>query len=787
MSESQVMLANLLRHIAQNSIRKGSTFSDGGETNLQKIEARHPSQVVTSLAPSGITNRTVLAGQLSDPIKYIGHFCDHGDGTVSDTRTGLMWKRAAEGQGWNGSSCTGEAIRIRLQDAIAIRSNFSGYNDWRLPTIEELQALVGTIGSGLDSVAFPNQSSRRFWSCSRKIPGDDKYDGHHFFDGYALVFTVGADTVGFSHPETALAHVLLMRDGLRFSIDVTTAGTGIGNVARSVDAVNYPFGSSVVLTACPAEGSAFSGWHGAASGTNDVCTVTLDSAKTISAEFTRLELFDLEVTPTGSGGGIITHSPEAKRHIQGSTVKLTARPVKGSKFVGWLGDASGRSATCTVSMDSAKKISAVFVKLENFALTVVSTGTGDGEITRSPDAQKYIDGTAVTLTARAKEGSKFKCWHGAMNGRAATCTVTMDLAKTLSAEFVQLESFALDVTATGTGSGRIMRNADAPTYFAGSTVTLTAKADEGSIFNGWHGDATGLDDVCTVTLNATASVSAEFEKTTISDTLISVEFKSIERINLTASRYGIAFYLTIRNSGVQPAQVKIPLTSYVNCNDQVSRQSTWDTKGVGLVNGSKGATLLPGTFAQIGLVYELFKLKKGDRLYVNVEQAKPLGRICFTFTCTDTDRRYDGTFMLINANLENPKEAEDSNKTLPGMASVLRRIESLEGTLAEVLRKLDAMQGGYVHSVANTPNRVVPSQTLPDVLAWLAEQGRIAVADLRARLLPLDLLPRSVIDDINQRALDLTGELALEEAGDEIVVAKELFDVVLARWDSSSV
>lgn len=39
----------------------------------------------------------------------IGHYIDNGDGTVTDTRTGLTWMRCALGQTWDGSTCVGVA------------------------------------------------------------------------------------------------------------------------------------------------------------------------------------------------------------------------------------------------------------------------------------------------------------------------------------------------------------------------------------------------------------------------------------------------------------------------------------------------------------------------------------------------------------------------------------------------------------------------------------------------------------------------------------------------------
>jgi hypothetical protein len=36
-------------------------------------------------------------------------FTDNGDGTVTDTATGLQWKRCSEGQSWDGATCSGTA------------------------------------------------------------------------------------------------------------------------------------------------------------------------------------------------------------------------------------------------------------------------------------------------------------------------------------------------------------------------------------------------------------------------------------------------------------------------------------------------------------------------------------------------------------------------------------------------------------------------------------------------------------------------------------------------------
>ncbi|OGU01529.1 MAG: hypothetical protein A2W29_06910, partial [Gemmatimonadetes bacterium RBG_16_66_8] len=62
-------------------------------------------------------------------------FTDNGDGTVTDTATGLQWSRDDSGIGLNWE----EALAwVQLKDAEA----YLGHSDWRLPNIKELQSIV---------------------------------------------------------------------------------------------------------------------------------------------------------------------------------------------------------------------------------------------------------------------------------------------------------------------------------------------------------------------------------------------------------------------------------------------------------------------------------------------------------------------------------------------------------------------------------------------------------------------------------------------------------------------
>ncbi|MCI5158226.1 MAG: DUF1566 domain-containing protein, partial [Candidatus Electrothrix sp. AUS1_2] len=75
--------------------------------------------------------------------RKIGQYIDHGDGTITDTKTVLMWKRCAEGL--SGDNCEeGEVEKYTWNDAVQSFKNvvYAGYTDWRLPTIDELKTLV---------------------------------------------------------------------------------------------------------------------------------------------------------------------------------------------------------------------------------------------------------------------------------------------------------------------------------------------------------------------------------------------------------------------------------------------------------------------------------------------------------------------------------------------------------------------------------------------------------------------------------------------------------------------
>ena len=116
-------------------------------------------------------------------------FTDHGNGTVTHSRTGLMWKRCAEGQTWSAGTCGATADYMTWAEALtaARNANFAGYTDWRVPNIKELKSIVEDkcYGPSINTSIFPGTPADGFWSASAYV-GDSSYAWYvNFGVGYA--------------------------------------------------------------------------------------------------------------------------------------------------------------------------------------------------------------------------------------------------------------------------------------------------------------------------------------------------------------------------------------------------------------------------------------------------------------------------------------------------------------------------------------------------------------------------------------------------------------------------
>lgn len=95
----------------------------------------------------------------------------HGNGTVTDLKTGLMWAQCSLGQIWDQSTntCLGNELGFNWNSAQSFAQNvvLANYSDWRIPNLKELASIVALdrYDPAINLYAFPStRSNIAFWT-----------------------------------------------------------------------------------------------------------------------------------------------------------------------------------------------------------------------------------------------------------------------------------------------------------------------------------------------------------------------------------------------------------------------------------------------------------------------------------------------------------------------------------------------------------------------------------------------------------------------------------------------
>jgi hypothetical protein len=146
---------------------------------------------------------------------------------------------------------------------------------------------------------------------------------------------------------------------------------------------NYPTGNVVVIGAVPDPVSTFAGWSGGGCYANQIdCTVTMNSAVTVTANFNRIPgLQKLTVVFLGSGHTLITSDPAgincpgasgacSAAFATGTTVSLTPSRIGIGETFNWSGSGCSGSGTCTVILSSDLTVTATTTDSPDFGIDI---------------------------------------------------------------------------------------------------------------------------------------------------------------------------------------------------------------------------------------------------------------------------------------------------------------------------------------------------------------------------------------------------------------------------------
>jgi hypothetical protein len=250
-------------------------------------------------------------------------FTDHGDGTVTHAKTGLMWKRCAEGAS-GGTCAVGSAMAMNwagalkaanTANAVNAGQGFANYTDWRLPNQKELQSVIESCGYGpsINQAVFPATPLASFWSASSFALGPANAWNVDFYSG---------TTSGYDKTSADL-HVRLVRGGQSVdSFDLLAATfsvtyNGNGNTGGSVPVDGNAYAASATVTvlgntgALVKTGNTFAGWNTAANGSGTAyaaaATFPIAANTTLYAQWTAT-LITTPVPTLSEWGAIILSS-----------------------------------------------------------------------------------------------------------------------------------------------------------------------------------------------------------------------------------------------------------------------------------------------------------------------------------------------------------------------------------------------------------------------------------------------------------------------------------------------
>ena len=361
----------------------------------------------------------------------VPRFIDNGN-TTTDNLTGLVWAKNANLLGSLDADNDTDGIfsdgMVTWQHALDYikklnREKYLGYSDWRLPSSRELHSFADYA----DTLVLPFTNLKSgdidyYWSSTTDANNTASQWLVTSSGGYVKPYYGGFNYV---HPVRGGLHLLFG------DLFIFKSGTGTGTVTRDLAGIDcgvncYEYKDvDVKLTAVADSDSVFVAWSGDCSGI-EPCTVTMDSSKSVTAIFQKRK-FNLTVTVTGTGSGTVTSDPAAINCVSTCTatfiinqaVTLTAVPDAGSVFTNWSGGCSG-SGACTVTMNSAKSVTAVFTSTGGGSTTTSSsstttTTTGGGSTTTS---------SSSTTTTTTGGGSTTTSSSSSSSSSSSTTTTT---------------------------------------------------------------------------------------------------------------------------------------------------------------------------------------------------------------------------------------------------------------------------------------------------------------------------------------------------------------------------
>jgi peptidoglycan/xylan/chitin deacetylase (PgdA/CDA1 family) len=259
---------------------------------------------------------------------------------------------------------------------------------------------------------------------------------------------------------------------LEYSLVVALEGSGKGKIASLPSGIDceesscsntFVVGTPVQLTTWPYDGSVFAFWSGGCTGTTETCDLTMTDDTKVAAHLvpygTKKYNLKVKKAKKNKGDGTVTSTDRnitcgdtcSYKYYKDSVITLSAEANEGSTFIGWKSEFATCISTdpCTITIDKAKTVQAVFVGDYTLKVTCQNKKGGTGLVSSTPSgiscstisstgcAATYPYTEYVALSASPDAGSTFLGWSPAnLCPGTGDCSVQMDKKRNITAVFL---------------------------------------------------------------------------------------------------------------------------------------------------------------------------------------------------------------------------------------------------------------------------------------------------------------------------------------------------------------
>lgn len=281
--------------------------------------------------------------------------------------------------------------------------------------------------------------------------------------------------------------------------DPTAGGTVSGGGS-------YTEGTSATVRATANSHYTFDGWYNGSSRVsyNSSYTFTVNSNITLTAKLTP-EQYSIKVSSSSTSYGTVSGGGT---YGYGESCTVVATPRSSSyEFVSWKegNTVVSTDASYTFVVSGARTLTATFqVAPTRYTVTLQENTTGSATLI---GAGKYVKDSSCTIEAVLNSGYTFQYWKKQTSSggsyvydNPSTFKVTQDTTFTLYAR--KTNNPVITVVASPATGGTVSGGG---TYSEGDTVTLTAKANAGYVFDGWLLNGGWISSDATYTFSAYSS------------------------------------------------------------------------------------------------------------------------------------------------------------------------------------------------------------------------------------------------------------------------------------------